>query len=734
MKKFLKIIIILCSILAVVLLAAFLTLKFMFPAEKLKTLAQDYVRKNYQREITFSNVSFNLVGLTLTDFALSERTTFEQGTFLKADQAVLKIALKPLLRKRIEIGTIGLEGLQLNVQKQKDGTFNFDDLLTSTQSTDATPEEPATQLDSAPIVITAQRIYATNCQLAYHDLQQGTSTVISNLNLDIQNFDLDTAFPVQLSFTTDYQDKAGLNVTIPLQAQFTVNLANLDMSKAYTTLDNLSLNYKTVKFTLQGKATNFEKPALELQGKISGLSNTVLADIAPDLPHFVLPDIAFSAQTEIDLTNSTAAITLAKLSVEDSSITTTGTAAWGGENATYNLRNNIQLNLSQLAAMTKLLDGFNMGGTIKGQLTATEKKNGQDVRGTITLNKLAIQYPPVVLSEMNGTITLASLSNITSDKLTGKLNEETFTSSFVYKELANVTDIVFNFDLSKLILTKFSDDSTDTKSEPADETTAPQTGPEKLFNLSTNITIGEIVIPYFTSKGATLTTQLQQASASMKKANGNVQFALQEGAITDLDDFTKDNKIVRIIMLPLGLINKVTAKLGIEIFPAATAQKKGEISFSSGSGSYVFTNGVMTLQETHFDSAISNITATGNINFPTEALDMHVKASVLTAQTPIVIKIGGTMSNPSGKLDVAQTAVSLVGGILNYKTPGKVATSTATTAADVTKTVAATGTDAVKTTVKTTADAVKSIGSLFKKKADTTENPSAQSAVETSEK
>ena len=112
--------------------------------------------------------------------------------------------------------------------------------------------------------------------------------------------------------------------------------------------------------------------------------------------------------------------------------------------------------------------------------------------------------------------------------------------------------------------------------------------------------------------------------------------------------------------------------------------------------------GVLTLE---FDEE-------GELQFKTEALDMKVSATILTTQTPVVIKIGGTMSNPSGKLDVASTAVSLVGGILNYKTPIKVVQSTGkTTQAVVTKT-----TDTAVDAVNTAVDAVKSIGSLFKSK------------------
>ena len=135
----------------------------------------------------------------------------------------------------------------------------------------------------------------------------------------------------------------------------------------------------------------------------------------------------------------------------------------------------------------------------------------------------------------------------------------------------------------------------------------------------------------------------------------------------------------------------------------------------------MFTDGVMDLQETHFNSSASNVTASGNINFKTEKLDMRVKATVLTSQTPIVIKIGGTMSDPSGKLDVASTAVSLVGGILSYKTPGKVAGSAAHKATGAGKTVANTGASAAKATASAAVSAVKVIGGLFKKSSDTEE-------------
>ena len=128
MKKLLKIILVLAVLAVILLIAAVITLRIMFPPEKLKAMAQEYAQQTLHREVTFSDVSLNLIGVTLDDFAVSEPTTFDNGTFVKADKAVVKIALKPLFKKRIEISTVGLEGLDVNVSKNKDGVFNFDDL------------------------------------------------------------------------------------------------------------------------------------------------------------------------------------------------------------------------------------------------------------------------------------------------------------------------------------------------------------------------------------------------------------------------------------------------------------------------------------------------------------------------------------------------------------------------------------------------------------------------------
>ena len=141
-------------------------------------MAQNYVSQKLQREFTFDSISFTWIGFTLTNVALSEEHTFQDGTFIKAKKLTAHVAVKPLLQKRIEISTIEAEGLEANIVAKKDGSYNFDNLIP--QQEDALPKDtpsPASQ-EKDPLIITAQKIKLTDCDFIYIDEQSGMRTAL----------------------------------------------------------------------------------------------------------------------------------------------------------------------------------------------------------------------------------------------------------------------------------------------------------------------------------------------------------------------------------------------------------------------------------------------------------------------------------------------------------------------------------------------------------------------------
>ena len=716
MKKLFKLLVKIAVVCVILLAAGLVALRIMFPPEKLKTMAVDYAKNNLQREISFDKISFNVIGVTLDNFALSENTSFQNGTFVKADKLVVKLALMPLLKKRVEIATVLVDGLDVNIIKNKNGSFNFDTLIPASDSAVASADNNKNDSSDHSFVLLADRIVLNNCNFTYKDLQTGMDASVNKLQVEIREFDLDSPFDIKIKFTTEYS-AAGLNMTVPVSISLRTFLANLNMPKAYVTVNDISATYKTVKLQLKGGIKNFEAPQADLSGTLSGISNTTVAEILPDLPQFSLPGIHMAVKAAADLEKSTAVISQAKLSVMDSAFSLSGTAGWAGAAPTYSVQADLSTDLGQIVQMTDTVADFQPGGLITGAFKATDKNDGQDISGQILLKNVSAMYAPFTVKDLNGTVKITSINDIACPSLTGFLNGEKFTSSFSYKNIKDVLNIVFNAELDKFTLKEFPSYAATETENGTDTSSGNKTaGAELLMNIKSNIKVGPISVPYFRSDGFTLNANLTGISETMKKANGQVSFVLQPGAITDIDSFVKGNKYVKILLLPITLVRNVAGKLNVDIFPVEANAQKGEITFTNGEGIYTFTSGVMKVDKTTFASKLTNINGSGNINFHTQALDMKVSATVLTSQTPVVIKIGGTMDNPSGKLDVLNTVGSVLGGILNYKTPGKVAASTASTAGNVATGAVKTTGQVAQTGVDTAKNVIKGIGGLFKKK------------------
>lgn len=712
MKKFIKLLLKLGLILAVLVVAGLVTLRLLFPPAKIKQMTLDYAKNTLHREISFDSLSFNLIGVTLENFSMSEEGSFEKGTFIQAKRLEAKAAFMPLLKKQIEISTLALNGLTLHIQKNKDGAFNFDSLAASsaTPPSDNNDTPPVEHTQEMPFVISAKHLTVQDCDIYYKDLQTGFSTSVEDLNIHIENFDLNTPFPAHIAFTSQTQEEKGPAISIPVNIDLEVFLANLDMPKAYVSISNAQATYKKVKFNLQGKAENLENPILELTGSLAGLDHTALADFLPDLPHFTLPTLQLTMQAAADLQASTATLKQASIRVLNSALSTQGTLGWG-EQVTYRLTGHLQADIAQLVKMTEGID-FSPKGNLSAQFTATDKKEGKDIKGTLTLKNLSALYPPFTLTQLNGTIHIASLDDISCTSLTGLLNEEKFTSSFAYKNIQDMLDLTLRLNLDKLTLKEFpsfENSSQEAAASSTAQTATPAT--QTYMNIDAQLTVGAVNIPYFRTDGLTLQGNLKNVSESMHKANGTVSFALKPGAITDMDKLIKQSKIARIVLLPLGLLHAVGKKLNLNLFEAETQAKKGEIAMTQAEGHYTFTNGVMNIDSTTFKSSLTDLKASGTANFVTNALNMKASATLLTKQTPVVIKITGTLDNPSGKLDVLNTVGSVVEGILSYKTAKAAASTTVNTASNIAGTTA-------KDTAKAAQATVKALGSLFKKKPD----------------
>ena len=738
-KKLVKIAAVSLAVLIIAAVAGFFVIRHAFPPEKIKTMVVEYTQKTLHREITFDRVSFNWIGITLNNFAISEADTFEQGTFIKADRLIAKVDVKPLLRKRIEISRIIVDGLDIQLIKNKDGSFNFDSLLSKEQTPEENAAEDSETSDDTSMVVLAKYFAARNCSISYQDLASDFTAHAKQINITMENFDLAAPFHALLAFTAHIPaGPSQQQIAIPVETDLTVFLDNLNLPNAYVTLNKASAAYQKLALKLKGGVKNFAKPEVDLSGTLTGVSDTNLAVFAPDLPKFTVPDISLIFQAVSDLDAGSVSLNQATITVLDNAFSVGGYLSWANPSLTYNMKGTLKLNLEQFTQMADLINDFRPAGSIEGTFQATDKKDFQDVSGVLTLKDLQAVYDNLTLSALNGKIDIKSPQDVSAPALTALLNNEKTTASFSYQNIRDVMNIVCKLHVDKIKLTAFpgaASATDDTAAQRAPAAAANDTPSDWRMNLKADLSAGEIEVPYFKTSGMVINADLTDITPRFDQANGKLSFDIQPGAITNLDSVLGQNKIVKIILLPLSLVKKVAGILKIDLFPTDKSDSdKGSLSFTEGAGEYTFTDGLMNIEKTIFKSKVTDISGNGTINFKTEELDMKMKASVttITQGTPMVIKITGTISDPKGKLDVLNTVGSVVGGILT----GKMVLSTAKTGTNVAQGAVSTATDTVKGTVKVATGAVKALGGLFKKSSATAEEPAGeqpQTAAETAQ-
>jgi len=203
MKKLFKVIVILVVIIVALLVVASVALRIYLPPEKAKALVLEHLSAQLKREVTVGSVSVGILsGLQMSDLKISESPTFAKGTFLSSDQFSLKVALAPLLFRKVVVRQIILKRPEVMITRYADGkTFNFSDLTATTTPTPPPSSSAAKGEDkSMPFLLLVSRAEIQKGAVHFNDRSAARqSAEISALDLKLNNVSLTTPFGVQTS-------------------------------------------------------------------------------------------------------------------------------------------------------------------------------------------------------------------------------------------------------------------------------------------------------------------------------------------------------------------------------------------------------------------------------------------------------------------------------------------------------------------------------------------------------
>ncbi|MFK7890240.1 MAG: AsmA family protein [Granulosicoccus sp.] len=200
---------------------------------------------------------FPWAGISLGEISLANAEGYGEQPFARIGSADVKVELLPLIQKKINVRTVQLHGLQLDLQRNAEGQNNWDDLLTSTTTTSKTQEasddaEVTTEVEGSSATIAALAvggIEITDANISWNDAMAGTDASLSSFDLTTgaielaKPFDLNIDFDVKSSsmdLAADVEGKGALMIDLDNQV-YTVDGFELNADAAGSALPGGSL-------------------------------------------------------------------------------------------------------------------------------------------------------------------------------------------------------------------------------------------------------------------------------------------------------------------------------------------------------------------------------------------------------------------------------------------------------------------------------------------------------------
>jgi AsmA protein len=681
--------------LVLLLVIAVIALPMFFDPNDFRDELVDGVKSNTGRDLTIDGdiglSVFPWLGVELGAMKLGNAPGFKEPVFASTQRVSVRIKLMPLLSRRIEADKVVVDGLILNLARNKSGKTNWADMAQKgdAASADEPGKKPAAaagegESGSALAGLAIGGLAIQGAKITWRDAASGQDFTVDNVRLDTgllePNKPVDVAFGLDLAAaaaglagkltanTTLTLDLKGPRISLtPLKVEAELEGKAVPGSKAEIGLESSSLIFDgkaqevTVSdlqlsvFELVAKG-QLNVSALDKTPKVTG--NIAVAEFSPrkllaglgiaapvTADTAVLEKASFSAALVASPTS--AALSKLNLKLDDSTILgDLSVPAFAGPKIRFSVA------LDSIDA-DRYLPPVEPAGSAKQEGASASAKSPSgtaaktpapdftalrqlDAAGDLKIGKLKISNLNtsdilVKLSAANG---LVRLSPITASLYKGKYNGD------------------LTFDARKDVpLIKVADELAGVQAEPL------------LKDLN-----GEDRLSGTANLKVAVTTKGIDPQAIKSALNGKVNFSFTNGAL-------KGVNVAR-------LIREGKAKLKGQTLPPAKEELKTD--FSEMTGSIDFKNGLGNNRDFLAKSPLLRITGAGTANLVTEALDYKVKTAVVKtskgqggkdlqdlAGVEIPLQVTGTFGDPKYALDVAALGKALAGSKVKDLVSGK---------------------------------------------------------------
>ncbi len=656
------------------------------------------------REVRLGHALLNLRGVSVQDFALSKLGGFEVGEMFHVQQAQVRVSLWHLLYGHLKIKAIEVNGLSLRVVRDENGKLNVD-------FSDGTSSDPSAEKDSSgkPFSISIDVLSARNLYISYEDKQTQLQTELQQTDISVRRFAWDEPFEVRFNTSVIYQqNEQKLQVPVGLVAK--VNLAELDLANASVEISSLSLRCKEARLRGEGSVRNFINPQFNFALHGENFSTENFEGFVPAEYPFALKRVSARAQGAFSSEQAQLRLEDSALLLPGAELTSGGLMRFaGGE---YDMVANLKVQLAELAEGLLFLSSYKLAGNLTMASRVTHKQlsvQGELSDGNAVVPQVGKLAAVRATLDANGQMDGKKGQGVLG--ITGELNGEKIQADFSFTQTPQ--ELVANLKAAadRLILPSAPPEENAQAGDAAQEIVAEKAAPvseEKStwpfppLTAKADVKFGSLDAPYLNGKDFNFQLDMKGITPKMDNAHGSLVLSVSDGEITDLYKLTDSNALMKVLFMSLNVVGKVFNSLdvlsvlgglagsfdksdGEEVIkmvpdengelvpvkvPAHARKMDGALVYDKFVTDVQFDNGLATVKAGHFVSNMMSFNLSGTTDFNTEKIDMTVHAAPGKHETdgvmPLTLKIGGTVSEPTGNMSVMGSVTSLVAqGVTN---------------------------------------------------------------------
>ena len=632
MKKLIKFLLVTLAVLVTLIVITAVALPLLFDPNDYKPQITELVKEQTGRDLKIPGEIelsvFPWLGIKLGKVELSNAKGFGKQAFAKIDSVDVRVELLPLLKKQVRIGRVELSGLKLDLQRNAEGSTNWDDLvkqdkpITQKQAAKpATGSEPALAIASLAV----GGISINNASASWKDQQAKQHIQVQDLNL--VSGAISIGKPVKFELTTRFKSNApdiGGMLQLATTALFNPDnqVLTLDNTKLTTSLSGKALPANKLDTTLSTNKTIFnqKKQSLNVQGltfaafgiklhsdlEATGLDKTPRYQISLASDKFSLQDIA--KQLAIDLPKTADPNVLSRLQLSTKLVGDTNNVTLKPLNLTLddsNLDGYLQINnFSKPAIRYQLtIDAINADRYLPPASTNQEKK---PVSPAAAASSQATLLPTELLRGLNikGDLKIGQLqiTNLHSEKIQLGTNAKNGVIR-LHPIKANMYKGSYNGDIKLDV-----------------RGNTPYIAMNENLN---NINIGPLIkdmmdkdiIEGTTNLNAKLTARGNTIPDIRKTLNGSAGFEFKDGFVKGIDIYYYKNK--------LDALRNNTAP--------PVKDKNAKTEFAKLKGTLNIKNGIAKNNDLSATMPLARVIGKGTINFVAQSIDYTAYAKVTSS-------------------------------------------------------------------------------------------------------